>query len=47
MKRLLVDEFKLPADALVPVGYGKQRLKNVADPFASENRRVEIVDMEK
>jgi len=47
VKRLLVDEFKLPADALVPVGYGKQRLKNVADPFASENRRVEIVDMEK
>jgi outer membrane protein OmpA-like peptidoglycan-associated protein len=47
VKRLLVEAYKLPADTFVTVGYGKQRLKNVADPFAGENRRVEIVDMEK
>lgn len=47
VKRLLVEEFKLPADTLVAVGFGKQRLKNVTDPLAGENRRVEIVEMQK
>jgi outer membrane protein OmpA-like peptidoglycan-associated protein len=47
VKRLLVEDYKLPANTLVTVGYGRQRLKNVADPFADENRRVEIVDIGK
>jgi flagellar motor protein MotB len=47
VKRLLVEQFKFPADALVAVGFGKQRLKNAADPLAGENRRVEIVETRK
>jgi outer membrane protein OmpA-like peptidoglycan-associated protein len=46
VKRILINKFKLPADALLAVGYGKTQLKNTADPFAGENRRVQIVDTE-
>ena len=42
VKWYLVDNFKLAPAKLHIVGYGKQRLKNKADMFASENRRVEI-----
>ena len=42
VKRILVQEFRLPAEMLVAVGYGKTRLKNAANPFAAENRRVQI-----
>jgi outer membrane protein OmpA-like peptidoglycan-associated protein len=41
----LVDNFGLIASNLRTVGYGKSRLKNVGDPFAAENRRVEVVNM--
>jgi outer membrane protein OmpA-like peptidoglycan-associated protein len=44
IKRYLVEGFKLPAANLHAVGYGKQHLKNKADVFAPENRRVEIVN---
>jgi outer membrane protein OmpA-like peptidoglycan-associated protein len=44
VKRLLVEEFKLPADSLIAVGYGKAQLKNKNDPFAGENRRVQVVN---
>jgi hypothetical protein len=30
----------------VTVGYGKTKLKNESDPFAGENRRVQVVNME-
>ena len=46
VKRVLVQEFRLPAETLVAVGYGKTRLKNSANPFAPENRRVRIMDSE-
>jgi outer membrane protein OmpA-like peptidoglycan-associated protein len=46
VKRFLIEEFRLPADTLVAVGYGKGRLKNTADPLAGENRRVQIVNTE-
>jgi outer membrane protein OmpA-like peptidoglycan-associated protein len=46
VKRLLIDQFNLPVSTLVAVGYGKTRLKNTADPLASENRRVQIVNTE-
>jgi len=42
VKRFLVARYKLPADAVVAVGHGKTQPKNAADPFAAENRRVEI-----
>jgi outer membrane protein OmpA-like peptidoglycan-associated protein len=44
VKRYLVDNFKLRPTNLHAVGYGKLRPKNAADLFASENRRVEIVN---
>ncbi len=45
VKRYLTDKFGLPADTLVTAGYGKTRLKNAGNPSASENRRVEVVNM--
>jgi outer membrane protein OmpA-like peptidoglycan-associated protein len=46
IKRYLVEKFNIPADNLVTVGYGKTQLKNTADPFGEENRRVQVVNME-
>jgi outer membrane protein OmpA-like peptidoglycan-associated protein len=45
IKRYLLDHFALTSDNLVTVGYGKQKLKDAAHPLASENRRVEIVNL--
>ena len=45
VKRFLVANYKLAPDLLVTSGYGKSGLKNPADPFAAENRRVEIVNV--
>jgi outer membrane protein OmpA-like peptidoglycan-associated protein len=46
VKRFLIDKFRMSEDSLVTAGYGKEQLKNSADPFAPENRRVQIVNME-
>jgi outer membrane protein OmpA-like peptidoglycan-associated protein len=45
VKQFLVTTFHLPAENLIAVGYGKERLKNAADPYAAENRRVQVVNM--
>ena len=45
VKRFLVDNYKVAPDLLVTSGYGKEGLKNATDPFAAENRRVEIINM--
>ena len=45
VKTYLVMHYKIPAANLLAVGYGKTTLKNVDNPFASENRRVQIVNM--
>lgn len=45
VKRFLMEKYHLVAANLVSTGYGKQGYKNPADPFAPENRRVEIVNM--
>jgi outer membrane protein OmpA-like peptidoglycan-associated protein len=45
VKRFLIETYKIPAANLVTAGYGKNGLKNVSDPYASENRRVEIVNV--
>jgi len=45
VKRYLVEIYKIPARTVVAVGYGKTMLKNPGDPFASENRRVQVVNM--
>jgi outer membrane protein OmpA-like peptidoglycan-associated protein len=46
VKKFLAEKFKLPADSLVAVGFGKTKLKNPANPLAEENRRVQVVNME-
>ena len=46
IKRYLIEKFGLKAENLVAAGYGKTQLKNTSNPFADENRRVQIVNME-
>lgn len=41
----LVSHYQLSAEQLMPIGYGQQQLKNSKDPFAGENRRVQIVNL--
>jgi outer membrane protein OmpA-like peptidoglycan-associated protein len=45
VRKYLVSKFQVPAENLVTVGYGKSHIKNPSDPFADENRRVQIVNM--
>lgn len=45
VKRYLVETYRIPADTLIGVGYGKSHLKNGSDPFGRENRRVQAVNM--
>ena len=45
VKKFLVDNYHVAPDNLISSGYGKRELKNTADPFAAENRRVQIVNM--
>lgn len=45
VKRYLTEKFHIPAANLMAAGYGKEGYKNSADPFAAENRRVEIINM--
>src|SRR5262245_2575496 len=42
VRQYLIENFALPADRLVTVGFGKSRPKNKAQPDADENRRVEV-----
>jgi outer membrane protein OmpA-like peptidoglycan-associated protein len=45
VKKYLVEKLKLPADGLNTVGYGATHLKNADEPFAPENRRVQIINL--
>jgi outer membrane protein OmpA-like peptidoglycan-associated protein len=45
VKQFLVTKFSLPPENLITVGYGKERLKNTADPYSAVNRRVQVVNM--
>jgi len=45
VKRFLLEKFGLEGSRLIAVGYGKTRLKNPSDPFAAENRRVQVVSL--
>jgi outer membrane protein OmpA-like peptidoglycan-associated protein len=42
VKRFLVTRFKVPDDTVIAVGHGKAQPKNTADPYAAENRRVQV-----
>jgi outer membrane protein OmpA-like peptidoglycan-associated protein len=46
VKRFLVQRFHLPDDSLVTAGYGEEQLKDSANPYAGENRRVQIANLE-
>jgi outer membrane protein OmpA-like peptidoglycan-associated protein len=46
VKRWLVAHDRLPAGELVAMGYGQDQLKNTTDPYAAENRRVQIVNLD-
>jgi outer membrane protein OmpA-like peptidoglycan-associated protein len=46
IKRYLVQNYGLNGSDLVTVGYGKTKLKDTANPTASINRRVQVVNME-
>ena len=45
VKQFLIAEYHIPAKDLVPVGYGKRKLKDPDDPFGAENRRVRVVNV--
>ena len=44
VKRFLAEKYGIEAGNLLTVGYGKSQLKNQANPFAGENRRVQVVN---
>ncbi len=46
VKYFLTKKFGLPISSLIAIGYGEEQLKNPGDPYAAENRRVQIVNME-
>jgi outer membrane protein OmpA-like peptidoglycan-associated protein len=45
VKSYLIEKYKIPAADLIAAGYGKAMLKDVSNPFAPENRRVQIINM--
>ncbi len=45
VREYLIKEFNIEASRLVAIGYGEERLKNTGDPEASENRRVEVINL--
>jgi outer membrane protein OmpA-like peptidoglycan-associated protein len=44
VRRFLAENYGIDESNLVTVGYGKSQLKNPAGPFASENRRVQVIN---
>jgi outer membrane protein OmpA-like peptidoglycan-associated protein len=45
LRRYISDTYNIDAGKLVPCGYGKTRPKNPANPYAAENRRVQVVNL--
>jgi len=45
VKRFLMEKYGIGADHLLTVGHGKTRLKNTSNPYAGENRRVQVVNV--
>jgi outer membrane protein OmpA-like peptidoglycan-associated protein len=46
VRRVLIEQFGLPPDTLISTGFGKELLKIPEQPFADQNRRVQIVNTE-
>lgn len=45
VRQFLLGTFKLAPETIVAVGFGEEQLKNKADPYAGENRRVQVVNL--
>ena len=45
VREALISEFKLPESQLLVVGYGPEQPKDPKEPYAPENRRVQIVNL--
>ena len=46
VREFLIQNFQIAGDTLVAAGYGKEQLKNSADPFAAQNRRVQVTNLQ-
>ena len=46
VRDFLAQNFSITNDSLVATGYGKEQLKNQANPFAAENRRVQVTNLQ-
>jgi outer membrane protein OmpA-like peptidoglycan-associated protein len=46
VRTLLIEQFHIPPDTLIAVGFGKENLKIPGQPSADQNRRVQIVNTE-
>jgi len=46
VREFLIQNFRIADDTLVAAGYGKEQIKNSADPFATENRRVQVTNLQ-
>jgi outer membrane protein OmpA-like peptidoglycan-associated protein len=46
VRQFLIRNFQIADDSLVATGYGKEQLKNPANPFAAENRRVQVTNLQ-
>ena len=44
VKQFLSEKYGIEAGNLVTVGYGQSQLKDSANPFAAENRRVQVTN---
>ena len=44
VKQFLSEKYGIEAGSLVTVGYGQSQLKDPANPFAAENRRVQVTN---
>ncbi len=45
VKRFLMEKYGIDASHLVTVGHGKTQLKKPTNPYAAENRRVQVVNV--
>lgn len=46
VRTFLIDAFGLPEQQLVAVGFGFEQLRDIHNPAASANRRVEVINLE-
>lgn len=44
VRRVLIEQYKLAPDTLIATGFGKEQLKDPANPLGEVNRRVQIVN---